>query len=293
MTLARPLAVGVTPMENRRDVIMRVATLAEDLGYSGFFLAEGWGYDAGVLLAEIAVRTGRIRLGTGVLNTWGRTAAGIAMLAASLADLSQGRFILGLGAGSPALAEGFHDTSVRQWHAWARSHDTCGGCWTGDASCPRRPPSGRCGWRPRPRSTSRSTSPGSARPPSGSVGSSPTAGSRSCCRRPAWTTASGSWRRAWPADRRELVRRRSADARRRPPARSQPAGARGDAPCPEAGYGPGAGAAGTGRRIDRAGSRSGGGPQVGSARADELRGHRRCDKVDHGALAADEASRGA
>ena len=106
----RPLAVGVTPMENRRDVITRVATLAENLGYSAIFVAEGWGHDAGVLLAEIALRTSRIRLGTGVLNTWGRSAAGVAMLAASLADVSDGRFILGLGAGSPALA-GFHDTA--------------------------------------------------------------------------------------------------------------------------------------------------------------------------------------
>ncbi len=107
----RPLAVGVTPMENRRDVITRVATLAENLGYSAMFVAEGWGYDAGVLLADIALRTSRIRLGTGVLNTWGRSAAGVAMLAASLADVSDGRFILGLGAGSPALAVGFHDTA--------------------------------------------------------------------------------------------------------------------------------------------------------------------------------------
>src|SRR5437763_1339740 len=105
----RPLAVGVTPMENRREVITRVATLAEDLGYDAFFVAEGWGHDGGVLLAEIAVRTSRIRIGTGVLNTWGRSAAGIAMLAASLSDVSDGRFSLGLGAGSPALAEGFHD----------------------------------------------------------------------------------------------------------------------------------------------------------------------------------------
>lgn len=107
----RPLAVGVTPMESRRDVIRRLAILAEELGYSGFFVAEGWGHDAGVLLTEIAVRTSRIRLGTGVLNTWGRSAAGIAMLAASLADVSGGRFILGLGAGSPALAEGWHGTA--------------------------------------------------------------------------------------------------------------------------------------------------------------------------------------
>jgi alkanesulfonate monooxygenase SsuD/methylene tetrahydromethanopterin reductase-like flavin-dependent oxidoreductase (luciferase family) len=105
----RGLGVGVTPMENRRDVVLRLATLAEDLGYSAFFVAEGWGYDAGVLLTEIALRTDRIRIGTGVLNVWGRSAAGIAMLAAGLAEVSGGRFTLGLGAGSPALAEGFHD----------------------------------------------------------------------------------------------------------------------------------------------------------------------------------------
>jgi alkanesulfonate monooxygenase SsuD/methylene tetrahydromethanopterin reductase-like flavin-dependent oxidoreductase (luciferase family) len=102
-------AVGITPMETRREVILHLATTAEELGYSAFFLAEGWAGDASVQLAEIAVKTSRIQLGTGVLNVWGRSAASIAMLASSLADLSGGRFTLGLGAGSPQLAEGLHD----------------------------------------------------------------------------------------------------------------------------------------------------------------------------------------
>ena len=108
MTRTRPLAVGVTPMETRRDVIREVAVHAERCGYSAFFVAEGWGHDASVLLAEIALRTTRIQIGTGVLNVWGRSAATIAMLATSLDVLSDGRFLLGLGAGSPQLAEGLH-----------------------------------------------------------------------------------------------------------------------------------------------------------------------------------------
>jgi alkanesulfonate monooxygenase SsuD/methylene tetrahydromethanopterin reductase-like flavin-dependent oxidoreductase (luciferase family) len=76
-------------------------------------VAEGWGYDAGVLLAEIATRTSRIELGTGVLNVWGRTPASIAMLASGLHAASGGRFTLGLGAGSPQLAEGLHDVPFR------------------------------------------------------------------------------------------------------------------------------------------------------------------------------------
>jgi alkanesulfonate monooxygenase SsuD/methylene tetrahydromethanopterin reductase-like flavin-dependent oxidoreductase (luciferase family) len=108
-TPTRRIAVGVTPMENRHDVVLHLAERAEELGYDAFLLAEGWGHDAPVLLATIAARTRRIRLGTGVLNVWGRSAAGIAMLASSLDAVSGGRFVLGLGAGTPQLAEGLHD----------------------------------------------------------------------------------------------------------------------------------------------------------------------------------------
>lgn len=113
MISSRPLAVGLTPMETRRDVVLHVAARAEELGYDAIFVAEGWGHDASVLLAEVAVRTTRIRLGTGVLNVWGRSPATIAMLAASLDELSGGRFELGLGAGSPPLAEGLHGVPFR------------------------------------------------------------------------------------------------------------------------------------------------------------------------------------
>ena len=113
MTALRPLAVGLTPLETRRDVVLQVAARAEELGYSALLVAEGWGHDVSVLLAEIAMRTSRIRIGTGVLNVWGRSAASIAMLATSLAELSGGRFVLGLGAGSPQLAEGLHDVAFR------------------------------------------------------------------------------------------------------------------------------------------------------------------------------------
>lgn len=110
---ARRLAVGLTPMETRRDVVLHLADRAEALGYDAFFVAEGWGHDAGVLLTEIATRTHRITIGTGILNIWGRTAATIAMLATSLTEVTGGRFALGLGSGSPPLAEGFHDVDFK------------------------------------------------------------------------------------------------------------------------------------------------------------------------------------
>ena len=109
MSTARGLGVSLTPMETRRDIVLHLAGRAEQLGYDSFTVAEGWGWDAGILLAEIAGRTTRLRLATSVVNTWGRSAGTLAMMAAGLDAASGGRFTLGLGAGSPALAEGLHD----------------------------------------------------------------------------------------------------------------------------------------------------------------------------------------
>jgi alkanesulfonate monooxygenase SsuD/methylene tetrahydromethanopterin reductase-like flavin-dependent oxidoreductase (luciferase family) len=96
-------------METRRDVMVRTAQLADELGYEVFALPEGWGLDSSAVLAEIAVRTERIRLVSGVLSVWGRTPGTLAMTAATLDQISGGRYVLGLGASTPELAEGFHD----------------------------------------------------------------------------------------------------------------------------------------------------------------------------------------
>src|SRR6185503_14982808 len=95
------------PLENRREVLLSLAMAADRLGYDGYFLPETWAYDITVLLAEAAVRTERITLGTGILGVWNRSAATLA--AATLASVSGGRFVLGLGASTPQLAEGLHD----------------------------------------------------------------------------------------------------------------------------------------------------------------------------------------
>jgi alkanesulfonate monooxygenase SsuD/methylene tetrahydromethanopterin reductase-like flavin-dependent oxidoreductase (luciferase family) len=101
--------VGLTPMETRRDVIVRAAVLADELGYEIFALPEGWGLDPAPVLTEIALRTSRIRLASAILSVWGRTPATLAMTAATLDQVSGGRYVLGLGASTQALAEGFHD----------------------------------------------------------------------------------------------------------------------------------------------------------------------------------------
>ena len=104
------IGLSVMPLETRREAIIGLATEGDRLGYDGFFLPETWAYDITVLLAEAAARTTRITLGTGILGIWSRSAATIAMAAATLHAMSGGRFVLGLGASTPQLAEGLHDT---------------------------------------------------------------------------------------------------------------------------------------------------------------------------------------
>ena len=90
------VGVSVMPLDNRRDVLVDVATTAERLGYDGYFLPETWAHDVTVLMAEAAVKTRRIVLGTGILGVWGRSAGTLAMGASTLAAISGGRFTVTL-----------------------------------------------------------------------------------------------------------------------------------------------------------------------------------------------------
>jgi alkanesulfonate monooxygenase SsuD/methylene tetrahydromethanopterin reductase-like flavin-dependent oxidoreductase (luciferase family) len=90
-------------------VLVSTAVVADRLGFHGYFLPETWAYDVTVVLAEAATKTERITLGSGILGVWNRSPATLAMAAITLASVSRGRFVLGLGASTPQLAEGLHD----------------------------------------------------------------------------------------------------------------------------------------------------------------------------------------
>ena len=73
------------------------AERAEALGYESVWVAEGHGGDQFAILAACALRTNRVRLGTAISSVFVRTAPTIAMAAATVDELSGGRFVLGLG----------------------------------------------------------------------------------------------------------------------------------------------------------------------------------------------------
>ena len=87
-----------------------VAELAdyEKAGLDIVFVAEAYSFDAVSQMGYIAARTERLQIASGILPIYSRTPTLLAMTAAGLDYVSDGRFTLGLGASGPQVIEGFH-----------------------------------------------------------------------------------------------------------------------------------------------------------------------------------------
>jgi 5,10-methylenetetrahydromethanopterin reductase len=101
------IGIAISGRPNPAEIVDLVV-LAERLGYASAWVAEGHGGDQFAVLAACAMRTSRIRLGTSISSVFVRTAPTIAMAASTIAALSGGRFILGLGSSHKAQVEPEH-----------------------------------------------------------------------------------------------------------------------------------------------------------------------------------------
>ncbi|MAV27400.1 MAG: LLM class F420-dependent oxidoreductase [Gammaproteobacteria bacterium] len=81
---------------------------AESMGYESIWTAEAYGSDAVSPAAWILAQTDRIKVGTAIMQMPARSPACTAMTAMTLNQMSEGRFMLGLGASGPQVAEGWH-----------------------------------------------------------------------------------------------------------------------------------------------------------------------------------------
>jgi F420-dependent oxidoreductase-like protein len=95
---------------------------AEKLGLDICWVAEAWGSDAPSPLGYLAARTEAMLLGSAVIQVGTRSPVMIAQTAMTLAQLSDGRFLLGLGASGPQVIEGLHGVPFA--HPLARMRET-------------------------------------------------------------------------------------------------------------------------------------------------------------------------
>lgn len=109
-----PLPVGIQLPEVERDIrwpeVRSIAAAAEEVGFDGVWLGDHMLYrgdergergpwDVWTQLAALAATTERVRLGPLVASTAFHPPGLIARMAASIDEISRGRFVLGLGTG--------------------------------------------------------------------------------------------------------------------------------------------------------------------------------------------------
>jgi F420-dependent oxidoreductase-like protein len=90
-----------------KDTVAEVVEL-EKAGLDMVWVPEAYSFDAPSAMGYLAAATERVTIASGILPIYTRTPSLIAMTAAGIDYLSDGRCLLGLGASGPQVIEGFH-----------------------------------------------------------------------------------------------------------------------------------------------------------------------------------------
>ncbi len=112
--------------------LMAIGKLAEDHGYAAVLVNEGRG-DALACAEAIALATSTIRVGTNIANIYYRHAFLAAMTAQTIAELSEGRLILGLGMSHRPLLESMGIEMSNPRHYLGEYTQTIKGILSGEA----------------------------------------------------------------------------------------------------------------------------------------------------------------
>ena len=106
----------------------------EKAGLDMVWVAEAYGLDGPSLMGYLAALTERVEIGSAILPIYTRTPTLIAMTAAGVDTLSDGRFHLGLGSSGPQVIEGFHGVPFNAPIARTREIvDVCRKVWAREA----------------------------------------------------------------------------------------------------------------------------------------------------------------
>jgi len=131
MNAASPPSVGLLLSGDGMSLedVVGLAVRAEDEGFESVWHVQIQ-REPFVPLTAVAARTKRIRLGTGVA-TWAHQPLLAAMMSASLSEIADGRFVLGLGAGPKEWNERFFGMTYDQPVARMREYvDVVRGAWS-------------------------------------------------------------------------------------------------------------------------------------------------------------------
>ncbi len=127
------LSMQISYSGDHRKSARRLVEL-EAAGLDIAWVAEAYSFDAPSHMGYLAALTSTVRIGAGILPLYTRTPTLLAMTAAGIDALSDGRCILGLGASGPQVIEGFHGVPYDRPLARTREIvDICRTVWRRDA----------------------------------------------------------------------------------------------------------------------------------------------------------------
>jgi F420-dependent oxidoreductase-like protein len=127
------IATSLSYVGGFKEAVANVVEM-EKAGLDLVWVPEAYGFDSPSLMGYLAAKTQRVEIGSAILPIYTRTPSLIAMTAAGIDFLSDGRFHLGLGASGPQVIEGFH--GVRYDAPLGRTReivDICRRVWRRDA----------------------------------------------------------------------------------------------------------------------------------------------------------------
>ena len=90
-----------------KETVQEICEL-EKAGLDMVWVPEAYSFDAPSAMGYLAARTETVTIASGILPIYSRTPSLLAMTAAGIDYLSDGRCLLGLGASGPQVIEGFH-----------------------------------------------------------------------------------------------------------------------------------------------------------------------------------------
>ena len=91
--------------------VAEISSEAENRGFDGLWFGETTLRDASVLATVAACATKKIQLGTSIINVFTRAPGQLALLGATINEVSGGRFTLGLGVSTAAIVESWYGQS--------------------------------------------------------------------------------------------------------------------------------------------------------------------------------------
>jgi probable F420-dependent oxidoreductase len=108
--LALTIPFTGVPLHELGPLVRRI----DEAGYDSLWSAESTDFDGFTPLVVAAEHSTRVRLVTGIVNVYTRGPAVLAQTAAALANVSDGRFVLGLGTSSNVIVEQWNGIPFRR-----------------------------------------------------------------------------------------------------------------------------------------------------------------------------------